>query len=280
VNVLLFGATGMVGQGVLRECLLDPGVQRILAVGRGSTGQRDEKLRELVLPDVAHLADADAELAGFDACFFCLGVSSVGMSEERYTQVTYDLTLAVAQTLARLNAGMTFVYVSGAGTDSSEGGRTMWARVKGRTEKALLRLPFKAAYMFRPAAIVPMHGVRSRTRWYRALYALMTPLYDPERRSLRAGYRPRTGRGPLAVTVRRESYATTRGPWSSPAIWSPGLLLHRQPEACGRAVASHSLRCHLLLRLRPVHPVSGGNPPRPIPQARPAARLPKGRRTT
>jgi uncharacterized protein YbjT (DUF2867 family) len=177
VNVLLFGATGMVGQGVLRECLLDPGVQRVLAVGRGSTGHRDEKLRELVLPDVADLSAVQADVTGFDACFFCLGVSAVGMSEERYTKLTYDLTLAVAQTLARLNPGMTFVYVSGAGTDSTERGRAMWARVKGRTENALKGLPFHATYMFRPAVIVPMHGVRSKTTWYRALYAVMTPLY-------------------------------------------------------------------------------------------------------
>jgi uncharacterized protein YbjT (DUF2867 family) len=177
VNVLIFGTTGMVGRGVLRECLLDPGVQRVLGVGRGSTGRREAKLRELVLPDVADLSSVEAELTGFDACFFCLGVSVVGMSEERYTKLTYDLTLAVAQTLVRLNPAMTFVYVSGAGTDSTEGGRAMWARVKGRTENALRRLPFQATYMFRPAAIVPMHGVRSKTAWYRALYAVMTPLY-------------------------------------------------------------------------------------------------------
>ena len=201
MNVLLFGATGMVGQGVLRECLLDPGVQRVLAVGRSSTGRRDEKLRELVLPDVADLSGAEAELAGFDACFFCLGVSAVGMSEERYTRLTYDLTLSVAQALARSNPGMTFVYVSGAGTDGSERGRTMWARVKGRTENALLRLPFKAAYMFRPAAIVPMHGIRSKTRWYRVLYALMTPFYPALKALLPNGITTteRVGRAMLAV---------------------------------------------------------------------------------
>ena len=204
MRVLLFGATGMVGQGVLRECLLDPDVQRVLAVGRGSIGKRDEKLRELVLPDVADLSDVEAQLSGFDACFFCLGVSSVGMSEERYTRLTYDLTLSVAQTLARLNPGMTFVYVSGTGTDSSERGRTMWARVKGRTENALLRLPFKAAYMFRPAAIVPMHGVRSKTGWYRALYALMTPFYPALKALFPNGITTteRVGRAMLAVARR------------------------------------------------------------------------------
>ena len=204
MNVVLFGATGMVGQGVLRECLLDPGVQRVLAVGRSSTGRRDEKLRELLLPDVADLADGEAELTGVDACFFCLGVSSVGMSEERYTELTNDLTLSVAQTLARLNSGMTFVYVSGAGTDSSERGRTMWARVKGRTENALRRLPFKAAYMFRPAVIVPMHGVRSKTWWYRVLYALMTPFYPALKALLPNGITTteRVGRAMLAVARR------------------------------------------------------------------------------
>lgn len=204
MRILLFGATGMVGQGVLRECLLDPGVQSVLAVGRSSIGKRDEKLRELVLPDVADLSDIEAELAGFDACFFCLGVSSVGMPEERYTQLTYDLTLSVARTLARLNSGMTFVYVSGAGTDSSERGRTMWARVKGRTENALLQLPFQAAYMFRPALIVPRHGVRSKTGWYRVLYALMTPLYPALKAFLPNGVTTteRVGRAMLAVARR------------------------------------------------------------------------------
>ncbi len=204
MRVLLFGATGMVGQGALRECLLDPRVRSVLAVGRSSTGKKAEKLRELVLPDVAELSEVEAELAGFDACFFCLGVSSVGMSEERYTQLTYDLTLSVAQTVARLNSGMTFVYVSGAGTDSSERGRTMWARVKGRTENALLRLPFQAAYMFRPALIVPMHGVRSKTGWYRVLYALMTPFYPALKALFPNGITTteRVGRAMLAVARR------------------------------------------------------------------------------
>ena len=167
MNVLIFGATGMVGQGVLRECLRDPDVGRVLAVGRRPTGQAHEKLRDLVVPDPADLRAVEPQLAGFDACFFCLGVTSAGLSEERYTRLTFDLTLAVARTLARLDPGMTFVYVSGSGTDSSERGRVMWARVKGRTENALLALPFKAAYMFRPAYIQPLDGIRSRTRWYR-----------------------------------------------------------------------------------------------------------------
>jgi uncharacterized protein YbjT (DUF2867 family) len=176
MQVLLFGATGMVGQGVLRECLLDPQVTGVLAVGRSATGQPHPKLLELVQPDLFDLSAIESQLSGFDACFFCLGVSSVGMAEDRYRRVTRDLTLGVAQTLAKLNPQMTFIYVSGMGTDSTERGRTMWARVKGETENALLRLPFRAACMFRPAMIVPLHGIRSKTRLYRALYAATAPL--------------------------------------------------------------------------------------------------------
>jgi uncharacterized protein YbjT (DUF2867 family) len=177
MKVLLFGATGMIGQGVLRECLLDDDVESVLTVGRVATGQKHEKLRELVCADLYDLSAIEPQLAGNDACFFCLGVSSAGMSEQDYTKVTYDLTLAVAHVLVKASPGMTFVYVSGAATDSSEKGRTMWARVKGRTENALLKLPFKTAYMFRPAFIQPMHGIVSRTRLYRVLYAFVGPLY-------------------------------------------------------------------------------------------------------
>lgn len=177
MNVILFGATGMVGQGVLRECLLDPDVGRVLTIGRSATGQSHGKLQEIVHNNLFDLSSIESQLAGFDACFFCLGVSSAGMSEEEYSRITYDIPLAVARTLARLNPGMTFIYVSGAGTDSSEHGRTMWARVKGRTEHALMALPFKAAYMFRPAAIQPLHGIRSKTKLYRAFYVIATPLF-------------------------------------------------------------------------------------------------------
>lgn len=176
MKVILFGATGMVGQGVLRECLLDPAVEQVLTVGRSATGQRHDKLRELVHQDFSSFAAVEDRLGGYDACFFCLGISSAGMKEADYRHVTRDFTLAAAETLARLNPGMTFVYVSGAGTDSSEHGRSMWARVKGETENALLRLPFKAAYMFRPGIIQPRHGIRSKTRLYRAAYVVMGPL--------------------------------------------------------------------------------------------------------
>jgi len=177
MRVLLFGATGMVGRGVLRECLLDPEVEDVLAVGRSVTGQHHPKLRELAHTDLADLASLETRLTGFDACFFCLGVSSAGMREADYRRITFDLTLAVAGVLARLNPAMTFIYVTGAGTDSRGRGRSMWARVKGETENALLRLPFKAAVMFRPAGIVPMHGITSKTTLYRAAYAVTRPFW-------------------------------------------------------------------------------------------------------
>jgi uncharacterized protein YbjT (DUF2867 family) len=176
MKVILFGATGMVGQGVLRECLLDPGVESVLAVGRSPTGQRHAKLREIVQQDFLDYSAIESQLAGFDACFFCLGVSSVGMNEERYRHLTYDITLAAARTLARLNPGMVFTYVTGRSTDSTEQGPMMWARIKGKTENDLLKLPFKAAYMFRPAGIQPLHGVRSKTPWVQAIYVVAAPL--------------------------------------------------------------------------------------------------------
>ncbi|WP_213772346.1 epimerase [Bradyrhizobium sp. dw_78] len=177
MKVILFGATGMVGQGCLRECLLDPGIESVLAVGRGPTGQRNAKLREIRHDNFLDYSGIESDLAGYDACFFCLGVSSVGIDEARYRQVTHDITLAAATTLSRLNPGMVFVYVTGRGTDSTGQGSLMWARVKGETENDLLKLPFKAAYMFRPAAIQPLHGIRSRTAWYQAIYVAAAPLF-------------------------------------------------------------------------------------------------------
>ncbi len=176
MKVLIFGATGMVGQGVLRECMLDAEIEAVQTIGRSPTGIQHPKLREIVQPDLFHYSAVETELTGFDACFFCLGVSSAGMSEEQYENLTYKLTLTAAETLAHLNPNMTFVYVSGAGTDSTEKGRVMWARVKGKTENALLRLPFKAAYMFRPGIIQPLHGARSKTRAYRVGYLFAKPL--------------------------------------------------------------------------------------------------------
>jgi uncharacterized protein YbjT (DUF2867 family) len=176
MNILIFGATGMVGQGVLRECLLAPDVERVVAVGRNATAQQHPKLQDLVVKDMYDYSAVESQLQGFDACFFCLGVSSVGMKEEDYRRITYDLTMAAATVLARLNPGMTFTYVTGAGTDTSERGSSMWARVKGATENALLRLPFKAAYMFRPGVIQPLHGARSKTPLYNGIYVVISPL--------------------------------------------------------------------------------------------------------
>ena len=174
--VILFGASGMVGQGVLRECLLDPEVTSVLSIVRSSTGQQHPKLREIVHKDFFDFSSIESELSGLDACFFCLGVSSAGMSDEKYRRVTYDIAVAAARTLVKLNPNMTLVFISGAGTDSSERGRVMWARVKGQTENALLRLPFKAAYMFRPGVIVPLHGIKSRTLLYRIPYLILAPI--------------------------------------------------------------------------------------------------------
>jgi uncharacterized protein YbjT (DUF2867 family) len=176
MKVILFGATGMVGQGVLRECLLDPGIDAVLAVGRSPLREQQPKLREIVQSDFTDYSAIESQLTGYDACFFCLGVSSIGMAEERYRHLTYDITLAAAKTLARLNPQMVFVYVTGRGTDSTERGSLMWARVKGKTENDLLKLPFKAAYMFRPAGIQPLHGIRSKTAWVQAIYVGAAPL--------------------------------------------------------------------------------------------------------
>jgi nucleoside-diphosphate-sugar epimerase len=171
MKVILFGATGMVGQGVLRECLLDDGVEGVLVVGRTSTGLTHPKLRELVRKDLFDFGAVGADLQEYDACFFCLGVSSAGMNEADYTRLTYDLTMGWARVMAGINPGMSFLYVSGAGT----GGKAMWAQVKGRTEAALLAL-FPSAYMVRLAALRGMHGEVPRARWVRIAYAVLSPI--------------------------------------------------------------------------------------------------------
>ncbi len=181
MKVLIFGATGMVGQGVLRACLQAPDVELAVTIGRAATGMKDAKLREIVHADLADYADIESQLTGFDACFFTLGVTSSGMKQDDYERITYGFTLAAGETLSRLNPGMTFVYVSGSGTDSSEKGRMMWARVKGRTENALLRLPLRAL-MFRPGFIEPMDGIESKTPSYRFFYKVLGPLLPLLRR--------------------------------------------------------------------------------------------------
>jgi uncharacterized protein YbjT (DUF2867 family) len=176
MRILLFGATGMVGQGVLRECLRAADVDEVVAIGRSPSGASHAKLKDLVQADLFDYRGIENQLGGFDACFFGIGVTSFRMDEATYTHLTYDMTVAAASTLARLNPGMSFVYVSGAGADSSEIGKTMWARVRGRTENTLARLPFKRVHVIRPGAIQPKHGARSRTRAYRMIYPLMAPI--------------------------------------------------------------------------------------------------------
>jgi len=177
LNVILFGATGMIGQGVLRECLISPDVERVLAVGRSGTGQTHEKLRELQLSDMMSYASVLGHLQGYDACFFCLGITSAGVSEADYRRVTVDMAVAAGRALVGMNPDMTFVFVSGAGTDSTMTSRTMWQRVKGEAENAILAMPFKAKYCFRPAIVRPMHGITSRTPSYRLFYRLASPLF-------------------------------------------------------------------------------------------------------
>src|SRR6266436_336829 len=172
MKVIFFGATGMVGQGVLRECLRDETVDNVLVIGRNSIGETHPKLRELRRPDMFDFGGVAVELQGYNACFFCLGVSAAGMNETDYTRLTYDLTLGWAKVLARSNPAMTFIYVSGAGT----GGKSMWAKVKGRTEDALLDL-FPSAYMFRLGALRAMNGEVSKTRWTRIAYTVFRPLW-------------------------------------------------------------------------------------------------------
>jgi uncharacterized protein YbjT (DUF2867 family) len=176
MRVILFGATGMIGQGVLRECLLDPRVTRVLSIGRASSGRKHEKLEDLVHADLFDYSGIAERLAGYDACFFCLGITSAGMSEAAYTRVTYNLSVSAGLALLRASPRLRLCFISGAGADSSETGRVMWARVKGRAENALLAMPFTQVTIFRPGIIEPLHGITSRTASYRLLYALLAPL--------------------------------------------------------------------------------------------------------
>lgn len=177
MKVLMFGASGMVGRGVLGECIDSPEVTSVLAVGRNSCTVEHDKLREVIHDDFFDYSRIADVLTGHDVCFFCLGVSAAGMSEEQYHRLTYELTVRTAEILVELNPHMTFCYVSGAGTDGTESGRIMWARVKGKTENRLMRLPFKAMYLFRPGYIQPLTGIRSKTLIYRVVYTLLGPLY-------------------------------------------------------------------------------------------------------
>ena len=174
MKALIFGASGMIGKGVLLECLDHPDVDSVLCIGRSKIDQEHSKLRQFVHQDFTDFKPIIQQLKDVDACYFCLGVSAGGMSEEDYTRITYDFTLAAAKTLFEANPNMTFIYVSGQGTDSTEKGRMMWARVKGRVENDLLKLGFKQAFMFRPGMILPLRGIESRTPSYRFVYRYFT----------------------------------------------------------------------------------------------------------
>lgn len=177
MKVVIFGATGMIGQGVLRECLSAADVSHVLAVVRSPMGKTDPKLEELVHADFLDFAPVADRLAGYDACFWCLGISSVGMKEPEYTRITYDYTVAAAKVLAEKNPTMVFVFVSGANTDETEKSSTMWARVKGKAENAVAAMPFKSVYRFRPGYIQAGKGIVSKTPLYRAFYVLLSPFY-------------------------------------------------------------------------------------------------------
>ena len=179
IKAIVTGTTGMVGEGVLLACLGHPDVEQVLVINRYPGGVSHPKLREIIHADFFNLAPIESQLTGYNACFFCLGVSSVGMDQEQYRRITYDLTLNVGEILARSNPEMTFCYVTGAGTDSSEQGRVAWARVKGATENALMRL-FKRSYMFRPGFMKASPGqknVKSYYKYFAWVYPIGRALY-------------------------------------------------------------------------------------------------------
>lgn len=178
MNVIITGSTGMVGKGVLLECLDSPKVENILVINRSSLQMQHPKLKEILLKDFTQLATVSDQLLGYDACFFCMGVSVLGLNEEKYTQITLGIIKVFTNLLYQINPRMVFNYVSGTGSDSSEKRRSMWARVKGRTENYILQKGFKDAYMFRPGAIIPERGIKSRTNWYQVFYVVMRPFFD------------------------------------------------------------------------------------------------------
>lgn len=169
-KVIITGATGMIGKGVLLECLDHEAIGEVLVIGRNPVGMSHPKLKELIHSDFNEFISVKDQLSGYDACYYCLGISAAGLNEEQYKKITSDYTLALAKTLLQINQEMTFIYVSGVGTDSTEKGRMMWARVKGKTENDLLNLGFKQAFMFRPGAIIPLRGIKSRTKSYQFMY--------------------------------------------------------------------------------------------------------------
>ncbi len=231
MRVLLLGASGMVGGGVLRECLLAPDVDQVVSVGRSALPSQDPKLVQRLRPDFAVDPSTipDEDLTGIDACFFCLGVSSSGMTEEQYTAVTYRLTLAIAERLSALSPNATFVYVSGAGADSSEQGSVMWARVRGKTENALFRLPFKRVHAIRPGIIQPLNNAVSKTGSYRLFYRLSGPLLTLGRRWFPSRVLSTEIIGQAMLQMARHGAATPV--LEAPAIYAAALS---EPPGVGR----------------------------------------------
>lgn len=177
ISPIIFGSTGMIGQGVLLECIEDNNVEKILLVSRGTSKINHPKIKEILHRDFTDFSSLTNEFSDYDSCFFCLGISAVGLTESEYYATTYELTVRVAESILKTGKDFTFCYVSGAGTDRSEKGRIMWARVKGKLENKLLSMPFKNAYMFRPGYIQPMRGIKSKTIWYNLFYMIFKPLY-------------------------------------------------------------------------------------------------------
>jgi nucleoside-diphosphate-sugar epimerase len=182
MKVIITGSTGMVGKGALLECLNNAEIDKVLVINRSTINIKHSKLEEILLKDFKNLSSIKDKLAGYDACFHCMGISALGLSEEKYSEITYTMTKELAEVLYKLNPQMVFSYISGAGTDGSEKGRVMWARVKGKTENMILNMGFKDAYAFRPGAILPEKGIKSRTGWYNAFYFIFRPLFPVMRR--------------------------------------------------------------------------------------------------
>ena len=206
IRAIITGATGMVGHATLLECIENAEVEEVLVINRSALGLKHPKLKEVIHKDFFDLASINKQLSGFNTCYFCIGVSSVGMSEEKYHHFTYDLTVSFAETVAKLNEGLTFCYVSGAGTDSSEAKTTMWARVKGKTENKLLSMPFKSAYMFRPGYIQPMKGVKTRVFIYQIAYKVLSPLYPILKRVFPNGVTSSTQLGRAMISVSKSGF--------------------------------------------------------------------------
>jgi len=177
LKAIIFGSTGMIGQGVLMECMESPDVESVLLINRRALNPQHPKVKEIVHSNFDDMASLIGEFKNYNACFYSLGVSAVGLSEAAYHAITYDLTVKIAEAILQTGEDFTFCYISGKSTDSTEKGRSMWARVKGKLENKLLSMPFKNAYMFRPGYIQPLKGIRSRTRWYNIVYAIFKPLY-------------------------------------------------------------------------------------------------------